>query len=62
MIMTNAITQVELSKADQAMDLSDAELQSLNGGQADPLYEGIRTVSPAVRIGEWIFGGRKPWE
>ena len=53
----------ELNTQAQIIELNDDQLECVEGGGAGrSIYEGIRTVSPAVRIGEWIAGGRYPWQ
>ena len=47
----------------QILELTDDQLELIEGGSAvRDVYEGIRDSSPAVRIGEWIAGGRYPWQ
>ena len=53
----------ELNTQAQIIELTDDQLEHVEGGGAGrAIYEGVRTVSPAVRIGEWIAGGRYPWQ
>ena len=53
----------ELNTQAQIIELTDDQLELVEGGGAGrAIYEGIRFSSPAVRIGEWIAGGRYPWQ
>ena len=45
-------------------ELTDDQLELVAGGN-DVVrfgYEVARSGSPAIRIGEWIAGGRYPWQ
>lgn len=53
----------ERNSETQILELTDDQLELIEGGiAARDVYEGIRFSSPAVRIGEWIAGGRYPWQ
>ena len=53
----------ELNTQAQIVELTDDQLELVEGGGAvRDLYEGVRFVSPAIRIGEWMAGGRQPWQ
>ena len=53
----------ELNIQAQIIELTDDQLELVEGGGAGrAIYEVVRTASPIVRFGEWIAGGRYPWQ
>ena len=53
----------ERNSETQILELTDDQLELVEGGGAGrDIYEVARTVSPVIRFGEWIVGGRYPWQ
>ena len=53
----------ELNTQAQFIELTDDQLELVEGGGAGrDVYEVARHVFPVIRLGEWIAGGRYPWQ